>query len=265
MNALSSSLLFKFSIVVVIVTGASSDGAFGQTNAWNGTWRLNQAKSRLGGPTFTIAVLPGGGFKITTRNISYTLICDGKYRPVGQRNLACTEGTLTTMDVAERDGGRAVNTVHREVSPDGKSLIQTISTVEEHGSGKSTQKVFTRTSKPSGLAGEWIDPKELERLPQELVTAVNGTTFHLGFPVEQQYADMKLDGAEAPIHGTYSGVRATLSVKAETGQRLLIVEKLNGAVMTNGTLILSSDGRSITEETWKPGAPKIKTRLVYEK
>lgn len=48
-------------------------------------------------------------------------------------------------------------------------------------------------------------------------------------------------------------------------QRLLTVQKLNGTVVTQGGLILSSDGRSITEETWKPGAPKAKTRLVYEK
>jgi len=263
MNTHSSSL-YKLSIVL-LMAGASLSHALGQANAWDGTWRLNAAKSRLGGPTFTIAILPRGGFKITTRNIGYTLICDGKYRPVtGQRSLACTKGTLTSMDVEERDNGRPANAVHREVSPDGKSLIQTITTVED-GPGKSIRKVFIRSSKPSGLAGEWTDPKELDRQPQVLVTAVNGTTFHLGFPTEKQYADMKLDGTEAPIHGTYSGARATLAIKAETAQRLLTVEKLNDVVVTNGTLILSSDGRSITEETWKPGAPKIKTRLVYER
>jgi hypothetical protein len=54
-------------------------------------------------------------------------------------------------------------------------------------------------------------------------------------------------------------------VNPETPQRLLTVQKLNGKVITHGVLTLSSDGRSITEETWKLEAPSVKTRLVYEK
>lgn len=251
---------------ILLITAAYSSSALGQANAWDGTWRLNVAKSHLGGPTFTIAILPGQAFKITTRNISYTLICDGRYRPVtGQRSLACMKGSLVTMDVSEKDGGRLVNTVHREVSADGESLTQTITALEEHGPGKSIQKSFIRSSKPSGLAGEWIDPKEVDRQPQVFVTGLKEGFFHLSFPMQKQYADVKLGGMEAPIHGTYNGARATLSLKAETAQRLVTTEKLNGVVVKTGMLILSSDGRSITEETWNPGSPTIKTRLVYEK
>jgi hypothetical protein len=70
---------------------------------------------------------------------------------------------------------------------------------------------------------------------------------------------------DAPMHGTLGGARVTLSIKPETAQRLLTVQKLNGEVVSQGMLILSSDGLSITEETWKPEAPTPKARLVYEK
>ena len=239
-----------------------------ESNAWDGKWRLNPGKSQLGGPTFTItiSILPQGEFQIVTRNLSYKLICDGKYRlVVGHRSLACVNGTLTSMDVAERDNGKPVNTVHREISPDGKSLTQTITTIDEHGPGKSVRKVFVRFSKPSGLAGEWTDTKELDRQPQIMTTGLKESMFHLGFPLEKQCTDMKLDGSDAQTHGTAIGVPATLSVKPETPQRLLTVQKLNGNVVTQGVLILSSDGRSITEQTWKPEAPASKTRLIYEK
>lgn len=98
-----------------------------------------------------------------------------------------------------------------------------------------------------------------------MVTALTGSTYRLSFPLEKQYTDMKLDGSDAPIQGALSGARATLSIKPENRQRLLTVKKLNGMVLNQGVLILSSDGLSITAETWRPEAPSVKNRLVYEK
>ncbi len=265
MTLLSPLRLLCVAAILLTVTLVPID-AVAESNAWNGSWKLNAGKSQLGGPTFTITILPQGEYQIVTRSLSYKLICDGKYRPVmGHRSLACVNGTLTSMDVAERDDGKPVNTVHREISADGKALTQTITTIAEHGPGKSVQKVFVRLSKPSGLAGEWIDPNELNRQPQILMTALKGSMFYLGFPLEKQYTEMKLDGSDAQTHGTAAGVQATLSVTPATPQKLFTVQKRNGIVVTQGVLILSSDGRSITEETWKPDAPASKTRLVYEK
>jgi len=266
MNPLRKNLRLFYVGALLLAATVLPSSTVAESNAWDGTWKLNEAKSQLGGPTFTITVLPQGEFQIVTRSLSYKLICDGQYRlVVGHRSLACVNGTLTSMDVAERDNGKPVNTVHRELSPDGKTLTQTITTIDEHGPGKSVRKVFVRFSKPSGLAGEWIDTKELDRQPQVMTTALRDSVFHLSFPMEKQYTDMKLDGSDAQTHGTAIGVQATLSAKPETPQRLLTVRKLNGTIITQGVLILSSDGRSITEETWKPEAPSVKTRLVYEK
>ena len=192
-----------------------------ESNARNGTWKLNEEKSQLGGPTFTIMILPKGEFLLVTRSLRYKLICDGKYRPVMvHRSSACVNWTLTSMDVAERDGGRPVNIVHREVSLDGKTLTQTITTTDERRLSKATRRVFVRFSKPSGIAGEWIDTKELDRQPQIMTTALKESIFHLGFPLEKQYTDMKLDGSEAQTHGTAIGVKVMLPVMPETSQRL---------------------------------------------
>jgi hypothetical protein len=169
------------------------------------------------------------------------------------------------MDVRERDNSKTVNTIHREVSSDGQSLIQTITNVQEHGPNKSIRKVFTRSSRPSGIAGDWTDPKELDRQPQVLITSVNGAGLYLSFPTEKEYVDLPLDGSEAPLHGTYTGARATLSAKPESAGQILILEKVNGVIVKNGTLTLSPDGQAITEETWRLDSPAVKTRLVYEK
>jgi hypothetical protein len=255
--------LFGHVILLLVAVVAPS---FAESNAWNGSWKLNLAKSHLIGPTFTIAILGKGEFQIVTRSYNYKLICDGKYRPVfGNRSLACTNTSATTMDTAEQEDGKSLNTIHRELSADGKTLVQTMIAIDEHGSKKTTQRVFVRSSKSTGLAGAWKDANALDRQPQVMVTALMGSTFHLGFPMEKQYTDMKLDGTDSPTHGTFGGARVTLSVKPESQQRLLTVQKLNGTVINQGVLILSSDGQSIAEETWRSEAPAMKSRLVYEK
>lgn len=257
--------LCRFSLLPILLAVTALPVA-AEANAWDGTWKLNEAKSQLSGPTFTIAILGKGEFQIVTRSYDYKLTCDGKYRPVfGNRSLACLKATANTMDTAERENGRPLNTVHRELSADGKTLTQTMVAIDAHGMKKTTRRDFARSSKSTGLAGAWKDANALDRQPQVMVTTLMGSTLHLSFPMEKQYTDMKLDGTDSPTHGTFGGDRVTLSVKPENQQRLLTVQKLNGTVVGKGVLILSSDGQSITEETWRPESSATKSRLVYEK
>jgi hypothetical protein len=238
----------------------------GEPNAWNGTWKLNHAKSELSGPTFIITISPEGEFQMTTANLSYKFYCDGKYRPlIGHRSLACLKTSKTSLDISEKEDERLVGTVHRELSPDGKGLTQITTRVNQKRPQAPVKKMFVRFSKSTGFAGAWKDINELDGPPQIMVTMLANSTLRLSFPREKQYTDAKLDGSDAPTHGIANGARITLSVTPEEPQKLLTLQKLNGVVLNAGNLILSSDGRSITEETWKPDAPKVKSRLVYEK
>jgi hypothetical protein len=257
--------LSLFSFVPLLLAATVLPSA-AESNAWGGTWKLNAAKSQLNGVAFTITIMGKGEFQIVTKSYNYKLICDGKFRPVfGERSLACVKATATTMDTVERGNGRMLNTMHRELSPDGKTLTQAVVAIDEHGSKRTTQRAFVRSSKSTGLAGAWKDANALDRQPQVMVTALTGSMLHLSFPREKQYTDMKLDGTDAPTYGAFNGARVTLSVKPESSQKLLTVQKLNGKIVNEGALILSSDGQSITEETWSPESPTTKSRLVYEK
>jgi len=254
-----------FSFIAMVLGGAALPSS-AESNAWDGTWRLNEAKSQLGGPTFILTISPKGEFQIVTASLSYKFYCDGKYRLVtGHRTLACVKATATAIDVLEKDNDKLIGRVHRELSTDGKTLTQTATEFGQSQPQKSVKRVFSRYSKSTGLAGAWSDESELDRQPQVMVTALANSTLRLSFPREKQYTDAKLDGSDAPTHGVPSGAKITLSVTPEGSQKLLTVQKLNGTILNNGTLTLSSDGRSITEETWKPDAPKVKSRLVYEK
>jgi hypothetical protein len=130
--------LITVGLTLIAVTAASSSA---QTNAWNGTWKLNVAKSQLNGPTFIIKVTGKAEFGISTRSFNYKLLCDGKFRTVvGNRSLACLNATATTMDTAEKENGKLLNTVHRELSADNRILTQTMVAFDEHGSPKNLSK-----------------------------------------------------------------------------------------------------------------------------
>jgi hypothetical protein len=53
--------LFSFIVIVLAVAVLPSSA---ESNAWDGTWKLNEAKSQLGGPTFTLTISPKGEFSV---------------------------------------------------------------------------------------------------------------------------------------------------------------------------------------------------------
>ncbi len=46
---------------------------------------------------------------------------------------------------------------------------------------------------------------------------------------------------------------------------LLVLRKLVGQIVNQGSMKISADGRSLVEEFWSPERPNLKTILVYEK
>src|ERR1700729_3269273 len=73
---------------------------FAQSNAWNGTWKLNEAKSHTG-PSFSLAITPQGEYQITSGSYAYKFLCDGKYYPiVGHDMIACLKATDGVLDAA---------------------------------------------------------------------------------------------------------------------------------------------------------------------
>jgi hypothetical protein len=236
------------------------------SNSWDGTWKLNEARSRLAGPSFAITSLPKGGYQVNTGTYSFRFFCDAKdYPTVGASTIACVRVDPTTMDTVLKENGRLVNTTHRELSGDGKTLTQTAIVVHSNGSRETDTKVFARVTASTGFAGVWKDKDALGREPKLIITNLEGGTFRLAFPAQKQYTDMKLDGSEAITHGVSSGAQFTMSVRTEGPLKLLTVQKLKGTIVNLGALMLSPDGRTLVEESWRPQSPQTKTMLVYEK
>src|SRR5581483_10689804 len=75
---------------------------------WNGTWKLNQAKSHM-----------------TEDSFQFDYACDGKDYPIfGGETVSCKE-TPTTLDSVYKQNGKTVQTTKRQLDASGKTYTST--------------------------------------------------------------------------------------------------------------------------------------------
>jgi len=157
MRAGSSALTFGV-ILVTAVAVVSAQGA----NPRIGTWHLNVAKSTFSpGPAPKSQVLTikaaGAGEKVTSESVLatdaktvsvYTANYDGKPYPITGSETADTV-TLKRVDAntserTDSKGGKAVQTLIRVVSKDGKTMTVTIKGTNAQGQAVNNVVVFEK-------------------------------------------------------------------------------------------------------------------------
>jgi hypothetical protein len=124
---------------------------------WNGTWKVNPAKSSYQGQILTISISADGEYRFDEKS-SHTLRCDGKDRPIGNnRTLVCVKGGATALDITVKENGVKTRATHDELSTDGKIFTTTVTELRPNGPMVTSQIVFSRLSGSNDFAGEWRD------------------------------------------------------------------------------------------------------------
>jgi len=157
MRAGSSALTFG----VILVTAVAVVSAQG-TNPRIGTWHLNVAKSTYSpGPAPKSQVLTieaaGAGEKVTSESVFatgakivsvYTANYDGKPYPITGSETAETvtlkRVNANTSERTDSKGGKAVQTLIRVVSKDGKTMTVTIKGTNAQGQAVNNVVVFEK-------------------------------------------------------------------------------------------------------------------------
>jgi hypothetical protein len=189
----------------------------------------------------------------------------GKEYPISAgRTISCKLDGSSIMETITTENGKMVRTSHLQLSSDGSELTIRSSEPQADGSIKSNLTVFVRISGSAGFAGGWTNPKRLESHPR-LELKVEDSTLHFAALEAGQYADVTLDGSDSAMHGTGIPNGTTLAIKPNGAYELLTTKKADGRVINQGSLRLSADGRTLTEEYWPPSRPDEKAVLVYDK
>lgn len=206
---------------------------------WNGTWKVNPAKSSYQGQVLTISISADGEYRFDEKS-SHTLRCDGKDRPIGNnRTLACENG-VTVLDITVRENGVKTRTTHDELSTDGKVFTTTVTEFRPNGPVVTSQIVFSRLSGSSDFAGEWLDTSYLQQ-HADMILRLDNQVLHIDYPSAGQYIDALLDEVETPVHGPHAPEVTTLAVRPAGNREFLMVTKRHGKVFSQSSLKLSNE------------------------
>jgi hypothetical protein len=258
-SAMRAACIGLILIPTVSCRGASPD--------WNGTWKLDPAKSYLPvGTAIVVSISPDGMWHNSGGGGTSNFRCDGKrYQATDILVVDCTQANSSDVEITAFKDGSKVLIAHWELSADGKVLSIKSTNFHEGGSVKTKEHRYARTSGLVGFAGGWRNENPLEEVPSIRRISLQGHILHESFPEEERYIDVTLDGTDAAIHGRLAVPSVTFALEERSARKFSSTMKVHGQVVTFGYWQISPDGRSLTESYWAPSRPNEKAVLTYEK
>jgi len=254
-----------FGWVVFCALAAVTLGCRAPAPDWNGTWKLNPSKSNFQGTVFKVSISASGEFRVDTGTSSFTFRCDGKYRPVGEsRTEACVKRSTNALDLVRKESGVKTNAYHWELSDGGKVLRSTETVLRPSGPVIGIKIVASRLSGSGGFAGCWRDTGYLQQ-HATMTLRLDTQTLRVVYPNGGQYIDAPLNGADAPVCGPHAPGGVTWAIKRTRQREFVVLTKRNGRVLTQGSLQLSNNGKTLTDSWWSPSRPNDKATLVYDR
>ncbi|HEV2286286.1 MAG TPA: hypothetical protein VGR80_09600 [Steroidobacteraceae bacterium] len=236
---------------------------------WNGTWKLDSAKSQLTGQTFSYTQRPNGMLHYEDGSTtSYDFGLDGKeYKTWTNRTSTWTAAGNNAWDRVVRIDGKVTAKGHIVLSADGKTLTETYTGTRPDGQEFHEEDVYSRMSGTDGLAGTWRAAK---------VTGPTGPqTFIISSPaagvLRYEIPDMKvsveahLDGTEYAVSGPEVPPGMTISFKRISAKSIRYTMKVNGKTDNMGVQTIARDGGSFRDVNWNAQRENEKTTAVYVK
>lgn len=249
---------------IVLCALAATLGCRTASPNWDGTWKVNPTKSSYQGQVLTISISADGEYRFDENSL-FTLRCDGKDRPIGNnRTLVCVTSGTTALDIIQKENGVKTRATHDELSPDRKVFTTTVTEFRPNGPVLTSQIVFSRLSGSSDFAGQWRDTSYLQQ-HADMTLRLDSQVLHIDYPIAGQHIDAQLDGVDSAVGGLHAPVGTTFAARAVGNREFLTETKRNGKIFSQGSLKLSSDGRTITNSSWKPNRPSDVGTLVYER
>lgn len=246
--------------------------SFGSGSPWNGTWKLNDAKSNFTGDVFSITMKDDGSFNYSDGPISYDFACNGNpYSTFANRTITCTGGPQRGFTFTMKAGSTVLSKSYRVISPDGKTMTVQDTDVNPNGTSSSYEEVYKRIGETSGtkstvgLAAKWKNVSAKETGTHTMVINVSGNMIQVQYPESQETVAGKMDGSDLKVNGPNIPAGAFETFKPEGSNKLHFTIKYKDKVLQEGNETLSQGGNVLTMEEWLPGNTANKKTLIYDR
>lgn len=237
---------------------------FAAASKWDGTWKLNQAKSKMTGSTITISQ-NGNMYTFDSGSFKFSFACDGKeYHILPDRTVSCTSSG-NSYAMSWKINGKVQSRTKNTISSDGKTMTSVDTGTRPDGTSYTDHETDTRVGSGSGLVGTWRSTVVKNSATSVIVLKVNGDVLHFESPGYKEWSDAKLDGTPAPVKGTNVPAGLTTWNKSEGPNKVESAVLLNGKELGRDVMTLSADGKTLTDVSWTPGKESEKQTYVYDK
>jgi hypothetical protein len=235
-------------------------------SSWDGTWKLNTAKSKLTGDTYTIESKANGMMRYSNGStIAYDFACDGKTYPViADRTMTCTGSPSGGYDYVDRAGNKVLGKSHDALSADGKTLTTHGTDFRPDGTTGDYTETYKRLSGTTGLVGKWVNVKA-QSSSSTMVIETKPDWIKITVSQYKETSENKLDGSSAPLTGPDVPPGVSVSIKADGPNKMHYAYRYKDKLLGEGVRTLSADGKTLVDEGWDPGKTNEKSTLVYER
>lgn len=246
----------------IILALAVTSRLTGAEPNFSGTWKLNLSKSQLSGTMYTFEKTPSGMMHYSGGGFEADFDLTGKEHtmPSGV-SVVGKELSPTSWELTFRMNGKAVSKSRMTVN--GNSMAVSSDVTGPDGKTVQQTSTDTRVSGGPGFVGKWKagEMKGASTTLQIAIEGANGIT--ISYPEFQQACKGSFDGKDYVVNQAGQATKFT-NAFAKTGNALKITTKLNGKPFTVDTLTLSTDGKTLTDNSTAT-ATNEKTKSVYDR
>ena len=254
-------------IVGLIVAAVALSGvAVAAESPFVGAWKMNVAKSQFTGDTMTFTKTATGYHTGDPGPTPFDFSDDGKDYPiVANRTTSWTRNGDGSWTIMVKAGTKPLVKIHRQLSADGATMSSTYEEYRADGSVVHEADVYKRVSGTTGLEGKWEDVKVDAATETLMISMTNPHTFKMSYPASGVVVVTHGDGSPAPVSGSTVPPGAMAAFKSEDPMTMSYTNTLSGKVMGAGTMMVSSDGHTLTDTSWTAGKEAEKQVSVYDK
>ena len=232
------------------------------TNPFDGTWKLNPAKSKLTDQMKVEAAGPNKYTFIFSGDNAETIVADGTDQPgIFGTTFSVTVLSPNQWKVVRKTGGRMTISAIWDLSSDGNTLTDNFTGYRADGSTSNLLYVYSRAAGTSGFAGTWESTAEQVNSVYEMQVQTyddNGLSFIN--PAQKMTKSIKFDGKDYGAQGPNLPAGYATSGRRLNDRAVELTDKINGKVLDTQQVEISPDGKTLTITTHIPGQAKPTSR-----
>ncbi len=246
--------IIQLLLAICLLTGT----LWAATDSFVGRWKLDPTRSTLTDQMKVQAVGPNKYNLIFSGDNVETIVADGTDQPgLFGSTLSVTVEAPDSWKVVRKTNGRTTIIGLWKLSADGSTLIDNFTGYRPDGSTSNLHYIYKRTAGTSGFPGTWESTTEQVNSSFELqIQPYQDDGLSFIYPGGSMIKSMKLDDKDYPGSGPNAPVGYTSSLRRINALTLQMTDKMNGKLFDTQEIELSSDGKTLTITTSKPGQSK---------